>query len=145
MVKIKQKKKMTLPELIQWAWDNPEKVKGKIFRSERMGEFEKYREVLISDDGHAFRTNLVTDKDTFTVEVEEEITQETELPKYLEIYAHKSLGYGDENISIGKNQSIKEILKENKKYSTITKAIHLINDDGTHTLIWKDGELVGDE
>ena len=82
---------------------------------------------------------------TFTVEVEEEITQETELPKYLEIYAHKSLGYGDENISIGKNQSIKEILKENKKYSTITKAIHLINDDGTHTLIWKDGELVGDE
>ena len=82
---------------------------------------------------------------TFTVEVEEEITKETELPKYLEIYAHKSLGYGDENISIGKNQSIKEILKENKKYSTITKAIHLINDDGTHTLIWKDGELVGDE
>lgn len=82
---------------------------------------------------------------TFTVEVEEELTKETELPKYLEIYAHKSLGYGDENISIGKNQSIKEILKENKKYSTITKAIHLINDDGTHTLIWKDGELVGDE
>ncbi|WP_145421463.1 hypothetical protein [Staphylococcus hominis] len=81
----------------------------------------------------------------FEVEVEEEITKETELPKYLEIYAHKSLGYGDENISIGKNQSIKEILKENKKYSTITKAIHLINDDGTHTLIWKDGELVGDE
>lgn len=82
---------------------------------------------------------------TFTVEVEEELTKETELPKYLEIYAHKSLGYGDENISIGKNQSIKEILKENKKYSTITKAIHLINDDGTHTLVWKDGELVGDE
>ena len=138
MVKIKRKVEMTLPELIEWAWKND--VEEKTFYSNIDGGFVYF------DIRQTLSIEHSIDKDeTFTVEVEEEITKETELPKYLEIYAHKSLGYGDENISIGKNQSIKEILKENKKYSTITKAIHLINDDGTHTLIWKDGELVGDE
>lgn len=138
MEKIKRKVEMTLPELIEWAWKNG--VKEKAFYSNVDGGSVYFDMVQTVSVEHSI------DKDeTFTVEVEEELTKETELPKYLEIYAHKSLGYGDENISIGKNQSIKEILKENKKYSTITKAIHLINDDGTHTLIWKDGELVGDE
>lgn len=138
MVKIKRKVEMTLTELIEWAWKN--NLEGKTFYSNINGGYVYF------DIGQTLSIEHSIDKDeTFTVEVEEEITKETELPKYLEIYAHKSLGYGDENISIGKNQSIKEILKENKKYSTITKAIHLINDDGTHTLIWKDGELVGDE
>ena len=138
MVKIKRKVEMTLPELIEWAWKNG--VKEKAFYSNLDGGSVYFDMVQT-----ASVENSIVKSETFTVEVEEEITKETELPKYLEIYAHKSLGYGDENISIGKNQSIKEILKENKKYSTITKAIHLINDDGTHTLIWKDGGLVGDE
>ena len=138
MVKIKREVEMTLPELIEWAWKNG--VKEKAFYSNLDGGSVYFDMVQT-----ASVENSIVKSETFTVEVEEEITKETELPKYLEIYAHKSLGYGDENISIGKNQSIKEILKENKKYSTITKAIHLINDDGTHTLIWKDGELVGDE
>ena len=143
MVKIKQKKKMTLPELIQWAWDNPEKVKGKIFRSERMGEFEKYREVLISDDGHAFRTNLVMDKDTFTVEVEEEITEDTKLDAVLEIY--KNLRYpGSIHSGIRKGSSINNILETNPSFFN-TECLYLVNEDMTLTLIWKDGELVGDE
>ncbi|MGX0251308.1 hypothetical protein ACUXG5_001037 [Staphylococcus hominis] len=141
MVKIKRKVEMTLPELIEWGFKN------EIKNTEFVSNFFKKKSVIFNLSGWAEFSDeyAFLPEDTFTVEVEEEITKETELPKYLEIYAHKSLGYGDENISIGKNQSIKEILKENKKYSTITKAIHLINDDGTHTLIWKDGELVGDE
>lgn len=137
MAKIKRKVEMILPELIEWGFKQKELLP--FFYGSREGSF-----VQFTPDGWVNITGIES-TDTFTVEVEEEITKETELPKYLEIYAYKSLGYGDENISIGKNQSIKEILKENKKYSTITKAIHLINDDGTHTLIWKDGELVGDE
>lgn len=141
MVKINTKKKMNLIELINWAFENDVHCKSYITNDED----GNVSEVTFDVCGIPRFSSMVSKEDTFTVEVEEEITKETELPKYLEIYAHKSLGYGDENISIGKNQSIKEILKENKKYSTITKAIHLINDDGTHTLIWKDGELVGDE
>ena len=141
MVKIKRKVETTLPELIEWGFKN------EIKNTEFVSNFFEKKSVIFNLSGWAEFSDeyAFLPEDTFTVEVEEEITKETELPKYLEIYAHKSLGYGDENISIGKNQSIKEILKENKKYSTITKAIHLINDDGTHTLIWKDGELVGDE
>ena len=142
MAKIKRKVEMTPKEFLKHLLEQEETevaLDGYTFNyNEEHYSFdpEITANEVISYDPHS---------GTFTVEVEEEITKETELPKYLEIYAHKSLGYGDENISIGKNQSIKEILKENKKYSTITKAIHLINDDGTHTLIWKDGELVGDE
>ena len=141
MVKINTVKKMNLIELINWAFENDVHCKSYITNDED----GNVSEVTFDVCGIPRFSSMVSKEDIFTVEVEEELTKETELPKYLEIYAHKSLGYGDENISIGKNQSIKEILKENKKYSTITKAIHLINDDGTHTLIWKDGELVGDE
>lgn len=141
MVKINTVKKMNLIELINWAFENDVHCKSYITNDED----GNVSEVTFDVCGIPRFSSMVSKEDIFTVEVEEELTKETELPKYLEIYAHKSLGYGDENISIGKNQSIKEILKENKKYSTITKAIHLINDDGTHILIWKDGELVGDE
>lgn len=82
---------------------------------------------------------------TFTVEVEEEVTKKTKLPKFLVVFLNMSISNYIERPSIGENQSIKEILQENKNCSLITIAIHLINDDGTHTLIWKDGELVGDE
>ena len=68
---------------------------------------------------------------TFTVEVEEEITEETILPMCLAV--------------IRENQSIKNIVDKNIEHFIDTRTIHLINDDGTHTLIWKDGELVGDE
>lgn len=82
---------------------------------------------------------------TFTVEVEEEVVEETKLPKFLVVFLNMSISNYIERTLIGENQSIREILQEKKNYSLITKAIHLVNDDGTHTLIWKDGELVGDE
>lgn len=82
---------------------------------------------------------------TFTVEVEEEITEETKLPKFLVVFLNMSISNYIERSLISENQSIKEILQEKEDYSLITKAIHLVNEDGTHTLIWKNGELVGDE
>lgn len=82
---------------------------------------------------------------TFTVEIEEEVTEETKLPKFLVVFLNMSISNCIERSLIDENQSIREILQEMKNCSLITKAIHLINDDETHTLIWKDGELVGDE
>lgn len=138
MVKIKRKVEMTLPELIEWAWKND--VKEKAFYSNVDGGSVYFDMVQTVSVEHSI------DKDeTFTVEIEEEITEDTKLPKFLEIFAYKNLGYGDENSLIEENKSIKEILEENEERLLITKAIHLVNNDGTHTLIWKDGELVGDE
>lgn len=80
---------------------------------------------------------------TFTVEVEEEITEETKLPKFLEIsFSRKS---GRDFAVVRENQSIKNIVDKNIEHFIDTRTIHLFEDDGTHTLIWKDGELVGDE
>lgn len=141
MVKVKRKVEMTLPKLIEWGLENG--IKSKRFASNRLNN--KY--VGFDSLGGVCFNGLYSylQQDTFTIEVEEEITEETELSKFLEIFAYKNLGYGDENSLIEENKSIKEILEENEERSLITKAIHLVNNDGTHTLIWKDGELVGDE
>ena len=86
------------------------------------------------------------DKDeTFTVEVEEEVTEETIIFRLLEVRNAipskkkewqdlkllKSHLYGNRSISRVKNEH--------------SVAFYNLNDDMTTTLIWKDGELVGDE
>lgn len=141
MVKIKRKVEMTLPELIEWGFKN------EIKNIEFVSNFFEKKSVIFNLSGWAEFSDeyAYLPEDTFTVEVEEEITEETELSKFLEIFAYKNLGYGDENSLIEENKSIKEILEENEERSLITKVIHLVNNDGTHTLIWKDGELVGEE
>ena len=141
MVKIKRKVEMTLPELIEWGFKN------EIKNTEFVSNFFKKKSVIFNLSGWAEFSDeyAFLPEDTFTVEIEEEITEDTKLPKFLEIFAYKNLGYGDENSLIEENKSIKEILEENEERLLITKAIHLVNNDGTHTLIWKDGELVGDK
>ncbi len=80
---------------------------------------------------------------TFKVEVEEEITEETKLPKFLEIsFDRKS---GRDFAVVREKESIKNIVDKNIEHFIDTRTIHLFDDDGTHTLIWKYGELVGDE
>ncbi len=74
MPTIKTKKEMNLPELIEWAWNNTKAVENKIFESDNIGCYGHYSKIYFSNDGHGFYTDGVTDKDTFTVEVEEEIT-----------------------------------------------------------------------
>lgn len=141
MVKIKRKVEMTLPKLIEWGLENG--IKSKRFASNRLNT--KY--VGFDSLGGVCFNGLYSylQQDTFTVEVEEKITEETKLSKFLVVFLNMSISNYIERSLIEENQSIKEILQENKNCSLITKAIHLINDDGTHTLIWKDGELVGDE
>lgn len=147
MVKIKKNVDMTLPELIEWGFKNGIKNKAFVRDRDSVRSQLNFKPIAFNSSGYVEFSNdySYSPEDTFTVEIEKEITEETKLTKYLEIFAHENLGYGDEKILIEENQSIKEILQENKNCSLITKAIHLVNDDGTHTLIWKDGELVGDE
>lgn len=71
---------------------------------------------------------------TFTVEVEEEITEETKIAKLV------SVNRSTQNeVNINFNCSIGQLL-DRSEYN-----YYILNDDSTLTLIWKDGELVGDE
>ena len=139
MVKIKQKVEMTLPELIEWGFKNG--IKNKEFVS---NFFEK-KSVIFNLSGWAEFSDeyAYLPEDTFTVEVEEEVTEDTKLSSVLEMY--KDINYPNENLSvIHKSTSINNILGYNPSYFN-TKCLYLINEDMTLTLIWKDGELVGDE
>lgn len=138
MVKIKQKVEMTLAELIEWGFKN--NIKNKKFISNS----KDYTSVTFDSTGWGEFNNYFSPEDTFTVEVEEEVTEETKLPKCLEIYFDDKVAKADE-INVYMEKSISEILQESKRYQFETKAIYLFGDNGNLTPIWKDGELVGDE
>ena len=80
MMKIKRKVEMNLPQLIEWAWDNNVKDKNLLadnnvtpLRISIGGEF-------IFDNNYIYSKNH-----TFTVEVEEEITEDTEFESMVEV------------------------------------------------------------
>ena len=125
MVKIKREVEMTLPELIEWAWKNG--VKEKAFYSNLDGGSVYFDMVQTVSVEHA-----IAKDETFTVEVEEEITEETLLPKILVLYK-------GENPEILHNETI-EVTDYEKE-----DVIYIIDEQENLTLIWKDGELVGDE
>jgi len=124
MVKIKRKVRMTLPELIEWAWKND--VKGKSFNS------KKQINALHFDMYGGIQTHCGIEKnDAFTVETEEEITEETEIPEMLEIFQ-------DNDGTQWFGNSIEQLKDDFSRE-------FWLKDGDTMTLIWKDGELVGDE
>ncbi|ANQ81955.1 hypothetical protein [Staphylococcus pseudintermedius] len=130
-MKIKVKKEMNLHQLIQWAREN--NVKGETFTSYYGREVKFY-----SDD--SFNTmEPIYHFDTFTVEVEEVITEETEIPVLVELFMS---GLG-EIIHTYHRTSIGEAMGEVVKgVDTLPKAFYILNDDYTMTLIWEDGEMV---
>lgn len=138
MVKIKRKVEMTLAELIEWAWKNDVNSRRFTSSNDTSVTFSEYGDFVTS-------VKYIFKDETFNVEIEEEITEETKLPKFLVIFLDMSVSNYNETPAIGEDESIKEILQGNENRPLTIKAIHLINDDGTHTLIWKNGELVGDE
>ncbi|HBI0900718.1 hypothetical protein [Staphylococcus aureus] len=133
-MKIKVKKTMTLSELIEWAWENPELSNNKKFfaRSNYLSGSVKFFPGL----SRTITTNNIMFDDEFEVEVEEEITEETKFDRLFEVF---EVSEGDYNSTLYENTSIKECLYGR---CVPTKAFHILNDDMTMTLIWKDGELV---
>lgn len=131
MMKIKVKKEMNLHQLIQWAREN--NVKGETFTSYYGREVKFY-----SDD--SFNTmEPIYHFDTFTVEAEEEITEDTVIPFIVELYTNN---HGLKETSMHLDNTISNILSINKILMRKNSIFYMINDDATMTLIWKDGELV---
>ncbi|MDF0283836.1 hypothetical protein O5Y40_00130 [Staphylococcus pseudintermedius] len=129
-MKIKVKKEFKLHELIQWGWRNG--VKSKTFTSNHGRKAKFYI------DGSFNTLEDIFCYDVFTVEVEEEITEETVIPHLLEMYEYDRTLV----LEVRKKKSIKDLLDSDDYDGVTIKAFHIINDDSTHTLIWKDGELV---
>lgn len=127
MVKIKRKVEMTLPELIEWGFKN------EIKNIEFVSNFFEKKSVIFNLSGWAEFSDeyAYLPEDTFTVEVEEEITEETVFKRFYEYTKGQSF-------MIYENTSISKIKDE------VSKEFWM-KDGNTMTLIWKDGELVGDE
>lgn len=139
MVKIKKKVDMTLPKLIEWGFKN------KVFNKEFINNGLLSKRVSFDPRGRVSFPSIYVydDEDTYTVEVEEEITENTKLDTVLEIY-NDTHTPGPIFSVIHKSASINNIMEHKPNYFN-TKCLYLVNEDMTLTLIWKDGELVGDE
>lgn len=140
MVKIKQKKTMNLPQLIEWGFEN----------NVRNQSFLTYDSEGIASEVHFDIRGLpkfssMTDKqDLFTVKVEEEITEDTVIPKLLTTFetinVKNKVRY--QRVRIDENYSIKLMLNIAEAHGEPIETLHIVNDDGTHKLIWRDGKLV---
>lgn len=134
MVKIKTKKEMNLPELIEWGLKN-----GITSKEYTCDNKDGYKSVIFDLGGkvhlNRFQTYLADDK--YEVEIEKEITEDTEIPKIAEL---NLCGYDrHEELFMNENKSIKQLLNE---VETNNKAFYIMNDDLTMALIWKNGKLV---
>ncbi|HFH2454877.1 TPA: hypothetical protein ACGJNM_001756 [Staphylococcus aureus] len=134
-MKIKFKKEVNLPELIQWAWEYPDLTKGKRFYTENQDN-ENFVYFSSEDGRKCLVSEFVSADDTFEVEFEKDITEETKVDRLFEVYEFRERAYMS---ALHTNTSIKERL-ENTFFPT--KAFYILNDDLTMTLIWKDGRLV---
>ena len=125
MVKIKQKKQLNLPQLIEWAMGN--NVDNSIF----VGKKNLYN-VGFNKNGLMYfnTTKPIPTREIFTVTTEEEITEDTRLDKLV-------VRYRNDDIYIFPQERIDDF----KNDSNIV-AFYIPNDDLTLTLIWREGKLI---
>lgn len=122
-MKIKTKKLLNLPQLIEWAWDND--IKNKEYPCDGFED----KTVIFNGIGWAeFSDEYSYNKtDTFTVEVEEEVTEETEFKSMVEVTTDGLLDvWGNANITDWKDVHSKEF------HAYI---------DGEFKRIWRNGKL----
>ncbi|MDW4218181.1 hypothetical protein QI050_11795 [Staphylococcus saprophyticus] len=146
MVKIKQKKQLNLPQLIEWAWENPKLSNGISILSNdwenvRINFKFNPRGVLSLD---ILNGRNISDDILFTLKVEEEITEETVIDKLMTTFKKTYLegGIGYQRVRIDDNYPIKLMLNKAEAHREPVETLHIVNEDGTHTLIWRDGKLV---
>lgn len=138
-MKIKTKKQLTLPQLIEWAKEND--IKNKIF----IGKQNYYN---VGFDIHGFiyfnSSNTMPLDETFTVTAEEEITEDTVINKLMTTFKKTCLegGIGYQRVRIDDNYPIKLMLNKAEAHREPVETLHIVNENGTHTLIWRDGKLV---
>ena len=134
MPTIKRKVEMNLPQLIEWGFEND--VTNTWYRASNVEEY--ISEVFFGATGLPHFSNTVDKNDLFTVEVEEEITEDTVIPKLMTTFKKNYLkgDFGYQRVRIDENYPIKLMLNRAKEHKEPIETLHVVNEDGTHTLIW---------
>ena len=133
-MKIKRKVQKNLPQLIEWLLKSGHRD---YIASSDMGNT-----VTLSRYGAIqFSHGTFFPEETFTVEVEEEITEDTVFPKLVERWKHD--GEGDEAFRYAghDDKSINRVLFANPE-SVETTHFYIENDNQELVLIWRDGKLI---
>ncbi|RLL56391.1 hypothetical protein D8062_09820 [Staphylococcus aureus] len=140
-MKIKTKKQLNLPQLIEWAMDND--IKHRVFESNPNFDGVTYR-LGFDKGGDLYFEESLAPTLLFTVEVEEEITEDTEIPKLMTTFEKTCLegDFGYQRVRIDENYPIKLMLNKAEAHGEPVETLHVVNDDDTHTLIWRDGRLI---
>lgn len=139
MPTIKTKKEMNLPQLIDWGWDNKDKVQGKNFKSNVKDLFGNYSIVQFSVDSYGFKTDGVARNDTFTVEIEEPITEVMKFQHTVERFISSYVN--EYRYATHDNKSIKDILNNRPPHVETTHIYAEVENE--LILIWtKDKGLV---
>ncbi len=126
MPTIKRKVEMNLPELIEWAWKN-EFISSVFWTSNREEGFNN--KAFFDVDGNFYTSDNFNFNDTFTVEVEEPITEDTVFDKLISRYVFLS---SKPSYAHSINTSIKEVIE----YRKVATHIYLENEDNELQLIW---------
>lgn len=118
---INHQMKLHLNELVDWAWKKD--IKNEKFHSNN-GSY------VIFDHGAVVETYIINKNDLFNVTETQEITLDTPLKHFLEkdVYSNYREHF---------DMSINDLL-----FINTTTNIWLINDDDSHILIYKDGQLI---
>lgn len=133
MVKIKRKVEMTQKEFVQFLIEKA--AINEITQSTKNGKDFELCIKLKSDNNKINRIN----NNLVEVEIEEEITEDTVIPKLAHYYVHNGVSL----IATLSEKSISEVLKINTKgEGFMNLAFYLLNEDYTMTLLWKDGGMV---
>ncbi len=109
--------------IIKWCFDNNIQ-NGKYWSNN--GSYILFENYSIS------KVYLINKEDLFKVEIEKEITLDTKIESFLEKDYYN-------NYRTHYNKSINELL-----FLNTTSNIWVINEDDTHTLIYKNGKLSND-
>ena len=137
MPTIKRKVEMNLPQLIEWLLESGKSECIVISNMNNIVQLEPYGVIRFSQE-------KFYPEDTFTVEVEEEITEDTVIPKLLTTFKKTYLKYdfGYQRVRIDEDFKIQLMLNKAEAHREKIETLHMVNDDGTHTLLWRDGRLV---
>lgn len=131
-MKIKNEKKLNLPQLIEWAYHEGSDVRDEKIESESMT-------VTFSEKGTPHietKFHFLQVDELFTVEIEEVVDEDTELDLIERFIG--GMGY---SCYTTHRMTIKECLRRSPE-ECITTHFYIENDDQELVLIWRDGKLV---